>query len=279
MNLDLSSLSNEDIVYFCNTTKSEINGSSEGGRRIIRLSSDIVVKAGWSVTAEEAANQAYAYTQTSACKNTGLTVPQVYRYFRTSGTGYLVMEYVQGISLEKISVHNQPELLQRLAMAICTLSSLETGQEMVPGPRNGGTPRGYLFSEDGAGTTFTSVNDLNLWLNERARLRKGDPNGEFRFKYGSSADCVFCHLDLVRRNILLLPDGKFCLLDWEYAGFYPRAFEIYCLRFAAQSDYEFSQAFLSIFEQIYPWSEDDSEKNRQLRMLNRVYRNNLKYNL
>lgn len=76
---------------------------------------------------------------------------------------------------------------------------------------------------------------------------------------------------------MLLPNDQFCLLDWEYAGFYPRAFEIYCLRFTAQSDPDFYRSFLNVFEETFPWIEDLVEKERQIGMLNRVYRNNLKY--
>lgn len=39
-----------------------------------------------------------------------------------------------------------------------------------PEPRNRGIPRGYLFSEDGAGKALDTIKSLNSWLDERARL-------------------------------------------------------------------------------------------------------------
>lgn len=133
------------------------------------------------------------------------------------------MEFVEGISFEKILLQDHLGLVQRLATAIYTL--LQRIPADSPGPINGGIPRGYLFSEDGAATSLNTMTKLNQWLNERALLDNNDKNG-FAFNL---SDCIFCHLDLTRRNIILCPDGSFCLLDCEHAGFYPAIFETYCL--------------------------------------------------
>ncbi|KAI4130187.1 MAG: hypothetical protein LQ347_003485 [Umbilicaria vellea] len=263
----LTNLSDDDLVRLCNNPNSQVIGGFIGGRRFIQLSSGIVVKCGWSVTPEEAANQEYAYS----C-HSDLKIPEVYRYFRASGVGYLVMEFIEGISLENIPLHQYPDLIPRLATAIHTLAGrILPGP---PGPRNGGIPRGYLFSEDGAGKSFSSITCLNSWFNERFRLRKDEPGFDFKL-----SDCVFCHLDLARRNIIMLPDESFALLDWESAGFYPRVFETYCLRFVGQSDYDFTQALLSALDNISPGPGDQEEKERYIRMLDRVFRNNLKFSL
>lgn len=33
-------------------------------------------------------------------------------------------------------------------------------------------------------------------------------------------------MDLARRKIILTEDGSICLLDWDYAGFFPRFYEV-----------------------------------------------------
>jgi Choline/ethanolamine kinase len=109
-------------------------------------------------------------------------------------------------------------------------------------------------------------------MDERARLDKDELAFDFDL-----ADCGFCHLDLVRRNIIMLPEGSFCLLDWEHAGFYPRVFETYCLRFIRQHDYSFSQELLEAFEQFSLKVENRDKLEHQIKMLDRVYRNNLRY--
>lgn len=47
------------------------------------------------------------------------------------------------------------------------------------------------------------------------------------------------------RNVILCPDGPFCLLAWEHTGFYPAIFEIYYLLFTRQHVYKFAQELLN----------------------------------
>lgn len=70
-----------------------------------------------------------------------------------------------------------------------------------------------------------------------------------------------------RRNIIMRPDGSFCLVDWEHAGFYPRIFAAYCLGFVGIFDGQFSYDLMEALEKLWPKTE----------MLNRVYQNNLRY--
>lgn len=138
-----------------------------------------------------------------------------------------------------------------------------------PGPKNGGIPRGYLFSEDGALTTFNTIPKLNQWMNKRLRAKDGDPGFEF-----TASECVFYHQDLARRNIIMRPDGSFCLVDWEHAGFYPRICAAYCLRFVGIFDWEFANDLLEALEKLWPKNEN---RNALPKMLDQVYRNNLRY--
>jgi secreted Zn-dependent insulinase-like peptidase len=98
MPLDLSSLSDSDIVLLCHNPNTIISGDPDV-RCLAKLSDEVIVKCGWSVTAEEAANQEYAYKYSSLVSD--LKVPMIYRYFRTNNDiGYIVMELINGTSLE-----------------------------------------------------------------------------------------------------------------------------------------------------------------------------------
>lgn len=267
MSLNISSLSNSDIALLCHNPNFIISGDPSV-RCLAKISDDVIVKCGWSVTPEEAANQEFVYQ--FSCTG-DLKVPKMYRYFRIRDIGYIVMEFIRGTSLQEVSFYDNPGLVQRLAKAIYGLF-LQIPVDS-PGPRNGGIPRGYLFSEDGAGTTLNSMSKLNEWLNKRLMLE----NDELGFNFQLS-DCRFCHLDLSRRNIIMCPDGSFCLLDWEHAGFYPTVFETYCLLFVRQHDYEFSQELLKALENLSP-NFDSQDKLGHIQMLDQVYRNNLRYHL
>jgi Phosphotransferase enzyme family len=267
MALEIDDLSNDDIARLCNSTQS--TGLAHCGRSFTKLTPDVIVKYGWSVTADEAANQKHAYLHSPGTK---INVPKVYRYFRQSNVGYLVMEFIDGISLEKILLQEHPELIRNLAEAIHAFATKVPPD--FPGPRNSGIPRGYLFSEDGAGKPLSTMKDLNSWLGERARLTAAEPGFGFQL-----SDCVFCHMDLSRRNIIV-QDEFFCILDWEYAGFYPREFERYCILFIGQKeDYNFAYDLTNALDSMYRKSGMKIEDEHITGLLDRVYRNNLIYNL
>ena len=61
MPLNLSSLSNDNIALLCRDPNAIISGDPNV-RCLAKISDDVIVKCGWSVTAEEAANQEFIYT-------------------------------------------------------------------------------------------------------------------------------------------------------------------------------------------------------------------------
>lgn len=76
---------------------------------------------------------------------------------------------------------------------------------------------------------------------------------------------VMCHLDIAPRNLMLLPDGSLCFLDWAFAGFYPSIFEIYTLK----ARYEWGKQYLTdILGHIYT---PDPRSKRQMQALSAVH--------
>lgn len=45
--------------------------------------------------------------------------------------------------------------------------------------------------------------------------------------FDSSMPLVLTHLDLHPQNLIVSPDGRLWVVDWEFAGFYPQWFEYY----------------------------------------------------
>ena len=92
-----------------------------------------------------------------------------------------------------------------------------------PGPVDGGEPRGNIWAPDyRAYENFKTIGDLEALFN-RALVKDGS-----KFQFPSDR-LPFCHIDLARRNILLLEDQSFVLLDWADAGFYPITIQIWNL--------------------------------------------------
>ncbi|PVH92352.1 hypothetical protein DM02DRAFT_620000, partial [Periconia macrospinosa] len=88
----------EEIVCLCarSTSARNVIHELEGGHSVVRISKDAVVKCGFGITKEEADNQAQAY---SLINQAIIRVPRVYRFFTHKGIGYIVMEFVDGESL------------------------------------------------------------------------------------------------------------------------------------------------------------------------------------
>lgn len=87
----------------------------------------------YSGTPGEAANQEFVYKLSGTCN---LKVPKIYRYFRISNVGYIVMESIHGTSLQKIPSQEYLGLIHRLEQA--THSLFQQIPVDLTGPRNGG---------------------------------------------------------------------------------------------------------------------------------------------
>ncbi|KAI9816124.1 MAG: hypothetical protein M1832_005131 [Thelocarpon impressellum] len=217
--------------------------------KVVKLSSKAVVKFGRGLSPDEAANQAFAYLHTGR----KLRVPEVYRFFQAKddgfgSIGYLVMECMDGTSLAKLpwsgqSAEARQGIISRLVAAIGELSAVRVPPGSAPGPLTGGRPRGYVWSDEGADTSFASVSQLEGWIDRRLtlgnRYKKHFPKTDF-----SPFPLIMCHMDLARRNIMLLQDGAVCLVDWAFAGFFPSLFEIYTIKSLRARDPDFSDELL-----------------------------------
>lgn len=182
------------------------------------------------------------------------------------------MEFVHGDTLESISWQDHPSLVPDLAKDLVALATKRPAD--FPGPRNGGMPRGYLFSEDGAGISLNTMDGFNSWLDRRAMLKGSEEKFNFQL-----TDCVFCHMDLCPRNIIVR-DGGLCLLDWEFAGFYPRTFEKYSTLFNGQTgDGQFADDLAEALDLQYKNAGYEGSDERMIQLLDRIYRNNLRHTL
>ncbi|KAJ6116184.1 hypothetical protein N7523_005550 [Penicillium sp. IBT 18751x] len=263
----VADISDEEITRLCHENQN-LN-VIQHGRCFKRISDDVIVKFGWSVTPDEAANQQFAH---ELSRETKIKIPKVYRFFSRSSVGYIVMEFIHGDLLEKVPVQDRSIIIHDLAKAISTLSTAQSPD--FPGPRAGGIPRGYLFSDDGAGESLDTIDKINSWFNKRARLEPLEQ--KFNFKL---SDCIFCHMDLNPRNIIVR-DTCFYVLDWEFAGFYPGEFEKYSILFNGQrEDSQFAEDLSRALEHEYQKTGIKANDAFTVNLLDRVYHNNLRYSL
>ena len=80
----------------------------------------------------------------------------------------------------------------------------------------------------------------------------------------TESSLVICDADLAARNILSLPDSRFCILDWGSASIYLRFFEVYSL--VGRSPWE-PHCGAVLTELGFPDESNDSE----IQLLDQVY--------
>jgi thiamine kinase-like enzyme len=139
----------------------------------------------------------------------------------------------------------------------------------VPGSIGGGEPEGYLWGDDSAKTTFSSVADFDAWPEVRFVWRDNSRNL-------GSHPLVLCRMDLCRQYIVLEENNTICLLDWGCAGMYLRYFEIATLSWLNTYDRPYEQPLLQAANVLLGLTTDE-EDSVALWQIVRVA--NLRYNL
>lgn len=154
------------------------------------------------MTPAEAAMQEFAYK--SLQDHDLVLVPRVHRFVQDDeGRGYLFMEYIPGQTLADLDVREH-NIVSRVAKIVEHLGQIQAPPERGPGPiTDDRGPRGYLWGDDGVHNPFTSLTDLNDWINRRIILRKMNESVDL-----SPYLLVLCHMDLCRRNMILSEDGS-----------------------------------------------------------------------
>lgn len=130
---------------------------------------------------------------------TNIPVPTVYSAFEVDGSYYLITEYIQGISMAQLS-DSQKEIVQReISEHLTTLSNIKSSTV--------GGPSGLVIPP--------------------YRVMRHSNNEDWQVAPSKHAEYVFCHNDLSQPNIIVDPETLKikAIIDWEYAGFFPKYFE------------------------------------------------------
>ncbi|KAJ6257622.1 hypothetical protein Dda_7409 [Drechslerella dactyloides] len=172
---------------------------------VVKISDEAVIKFG-PLRPEEAENLRLARAILDPDK---VYVPRLYRFFEYQKTHYLVMEYIRGDPAPGSEYEHLAERVGDILKHFHNISS------MVPGSLGGGISCGAWWRSDYP--DFRTTEQLEDWVNRRLGTGLGVSFGK--------CDLVLCHLDLAPRNIIEMPNGSLCILDWESAGYYPRFFE------------------------------------------------------
>lgn len=131
--------------------------------------------------------------------HTDIPVPKVYCDFEDDDAYYLIMEYVDGVSMSGLEEDQKSIVREELQIHLAKLKTLKSH-------RMGG-PSGIVIPPH----RVLRRTSLDNW-----RLQPSDQE-----------EYVFCHNDLSQENVIVNPETLKirAIIDWEYAGFFPANFE------------------------------------------------------
>ncbi|KAI0333963.1 kinase-like protein [Cubamyces sp. BRFM 1775] len=221
-------------------------GTLPGGN-VLRLTAGLVIKKSDALTlALEAESVAFVAARTT------IPVPRVHHYWEEGERGSLVMDYIEGIQLQRawrdMSAPQRLSVMRRIAGYVEQLRAIPQPAPLSTSslPRRGwiGGPTGSAFSdfmmtsESTPFGPFADEREFNDWRVSRFKPF-GDRHAptaariaEIRKSMSEDHPIVFTHGDINRRNILVRIHGDgpddveiTALLDWEQAGWRPAYWE------------------------------------------------------
>jgi aminoglycoside phosphotransferase len=143
-------------------------------------------------------------------RNTTVPVPNIVAAFNDRGEEYILMEKVQGVvQMGEIEPERRAPIIRELEGYIAQIHQFKSkvfggiSGEIVPPPR--------------------------MWVDRPVGMNMLEHPREPDADANSAVEYTLCHGDLNTMNVLVDPATLKikCIIDWEYAGFYPPEFEGY----------------------------------------------------
>lgn len=130
---------------------------------------------------------------------TNIPVPTILCDFEDDGAYYLITEYIEGVGMSELSEEQKKTVGGELLQHLATLQTLKS--------QTIGGPSGLVIPP--------------------YRVMRGTESDDWHLTTSEHEEYVFCHNDLSQQNVVVDPNNLKinAIIDWEYAGFYPRFFK------------------------------------------------------
>jgi hypothetical protein len=168
----------------------------------------------------------------------GIRVPRIKRIIRVEDSTYVIMERIQGLTLEEswveigwIRTIRLAFQLRQVVQCLRFRTSLTAGSPVSGKCRSFWLGEGYGLHRHATPEAIASF--IGFWLSYSPRRQYGSfplvvarRGGKAQASLPKVAtSLVFSHHDLAPRNLLVDDRPRLWVLDWEYAGWYPIYFE------------------------------------------------------
>ncbi|KAJ5471992.1 hypothetical protein N7539_008561 [Penicillium diatomitis] len=131
--------------------------------------------------------------------SSNIPVPTVYGAFEVDDAFFLITDFVDGVAMSRLSEDDKKIVMEELDQHRATLQQMRS--------HNIGGPSGILIPP--------------------YRIMRHTTNDMWPTCPSETSEYVFCHNDLSQQNIIVDPHSLKinAIIDWEYAGFFPKYFE------------------------------------------------------
>jgi serine/threonine protein kinase len=231
----MATLTDDQIISLCHDPATVILSVPDCSNRVVRITDSLAVKFGLFVTFQEFRNQQVAQQRLDADI---VNVPRAYRFIQKEEIRYIVMDYIEGNTLDLAGAKDRIEELGNI------LNHIHQQGATNPGSLGSGPVTGVLWPEHEE-VEFSESDDLQIWLD-----RRSPPSLENTVDLRGYA-LSMCHLDFNPRNIIV-HGHRIYLIDWSAAGYFPRLFE--------HISYQFLLQDLPFFDLLEPFIAPLSDK-------------------
>ena len=130
---------------------------------------------------------------------TDIPVPTVHCHFEYEEAYYLIIEYVEGVSMSELLEHQKYIVREDLVRQLAKLHALKS--------KHLGGPSGIVIPP--------------------YRVLRRTETDDWHLEHSTSDEYVFYHSDLSQQNVIVDPNTLKikAIIDWEYAGFFPARFD------------------------------------------------------
>jgi hypothetical protein len=170
-----------------------------------------------------------------AATHLGVRVPAAKRIVTSNGSAYLIMERIDGVTLEeawpKLGWFTTVKFALQLRWFVRLLRSLTSS---TAGSLVSGECRSFYLEDrfmlPPKSSPAVIISFIQFWtcftsIRQAMKTATQDPAPSTTLIPATPSTLVFTHHDLAPRNLLLDRRGQLWVLDWDYAGWYPRYFE------------------------------------------------------
>ncbi|TDL19629.1 hypothetical protein BD410DRAFT_841977 [Rickenella mellea] len=195
------------------------------------------IKFGWGVTRGEALTQHKVALAMNTIPNTAVHVPIVYlafatdaRSYMTDPCGYIVMEFVPGLTVEQRLRNpdvNAKDMYQAVGRAVQQLIEYRAPSGTQPGPVGGGIIRHDFFSTRESAVAYRTVDILQDHVNRILKL--GGYSQRVDFADETTDGLPLCLSDIHQSNWIIDDEGRVHAIDFGHVGFLPPSFVAYAI--------------------------------------------------